>query len=616
MTIETTSKKKNILRNNEYYGMQGTFDNLYANSINNAKFKRLYNLIIAEENIKLAYRNLKTNKGSKTPSTDGKTIETLSNMTSQKLVDTVRTRLNNYKPQPIRRVEIPKSNGKVRELGIPTIMDRLMQQCIKQILEPICEAKFHERNNGFRPNRSVENALAQAYKMMQQMHLYYVVDIDIKGFFDNVNHGKLLKQLWHIGIQDKKVLCIISKMLKGEIAHIGFPEKGTPQGALLSPLLANVVLNEFDWWITSQWEEFPTRHKYINSISKNGKESNFAKYRPLRQTSHLKECYIIRYADDFKIFCRNYNDARKIFIATRQWLKERLGLEISPEKSKIVNLKKNYSEFLGFRLKVRDKGQKKVVTSHVSKKALSKIRKEAKELVKQIQKPHKDTEIATINRYNAYVFSIHNYYRIATNIQKDIDTIAFNIRRILEIRLRTRMTKKTHDKLPKYIEQRYGESKQLRYIGGYPIIPLGYVQHKSPMYKPSKVNNYTREGRKLIHDNLTCVDTDTLNDLVRNPPPESSSELNDNRISLYVGQYGKCAITGYPLNINDMIVIHKQNKKGISNDKYQNLLIVNHIGYSLIYETDKKTCEKTMRVLELSAKKKQLVRLLRGNNNL
>ena len=87
-------------------------------------------------------------------------------------------------------------------------------------------------------------------------------------------------------------------------------------------------------------------------------------------------------------------------------------------------------------------------------------------------------------------------------------------------------------------------------------------------------------------------------------------------ISLYVGQYGKCAITGYPLNINDMIVIHKQNKKGISNDKYQNLLIVNHIGYSLIYETDKKTCEKTMRVLELSAKKKQLVRLLRGNNNL
>ena len=581
--------------------MQSTFDNLYANSINNAKFKKLYNLIIAEENIKLAYRNLKTNKGSKTPGTDGKTIETLSNMTFQKLVDTVRTRLNNYRPQSIRRVEIPKSNGKVRELGIPTIMDRLMQQCIKQILEPICEAKFHERNNGFRPNRSVENALAQAYKMMQQMHLYYVVDIDIKGFFDNVNHGKLLKQLRHIGIQDKKVLCILSKMLKG---------------ALLSPLLANVVLNEFDWWITSQWEEFPTRHKYINSISKNGKESNFAKYRPLRQTSHLKECYIIRYADDFKIFCRNYNDARKIFIASQQWLKERLGLDISPEKSKIVNLKKNYSEFLGFRLKVRDKGQKKVVTSHVGKKALSKIREEAKELVKQIQKPHKDTEIAAINRYNAYVFSIHNYYRIATNIQKDIDTIAFNIRRILEIRLRTRMTKKTHDKLPKYIEQRYGESKQLRYIGGYPIIPLGYVQHKSPMYKPSKVNNYTCEGRKLIHDNLTCVDTDTLNDLVRNPPPESSSELNDNRISLYVGQYGKCAITGYPLNINDMIVIHKQNKKGISNDKYQNLLIVNHIGYSLIYETNKKTCEKTMRVLELSAKKKQLVRLLRSNNNL
>src|SRR5699024_8734745 len=119
-----------------------------------------------------------------------------------------------------------------RPLGIPTIADRLIQQCFLQILEPICEAKFHERSNGFRPNRSAEHALAQCYAMIQKRGLHYVVDIDIKGFFDNVSHGKLLKQMWNMGIQDKRVLSIISAMLKAEVAGIGFPQKGTPQGSL------------------------------------------------------------------------------------------------------------------------------------------------------------------------------------------------------------------------------------------------------------------------------------------------------------------------------------------------------------------------------------------------
>ena len=119
------------------------------------------------------------------------------------------------------------------------------------MLEPICEAKFFERSNGFRPNRSAENAIAQAERMMQNLNLHYVVDVDIKSFFDNVNHGKLLKQMWAMGIRDKKLLCIISAMLKAEVAGIGFPEKGTPQGGIISPLLSNIVLNELDWWVAS-----------------------------------------------------------------------------------------------------------------------------------------------------------------------------------------------------------------------------------------------------------------------------------------------------------------------------------------------------------------------------
>ena len=295
--------KKQQLRNYEYYNMQVVFDQLYKNSKENAKFTKLTKIIASENNIKLAYRSIKGNKGSKTKGTDGKTIVDYEGMKEEDFIQYFQDKIENYQPLSVRRVEIPKPNGKTRPLGIPCMEDRIVQQCIKQVLEPICEAKFYEHSYGFRPNRSTRHAVARYSYLVNIMKLHYVIDVDIKGFFDNVNHSKLLKQMWSLGIRDKKLLSIISKILKSEIEGIGMSSKGTPQGGIISPLLSNVVLNELDWWIASQWERLPTRHEYSGTNHK---------YRAIRNTD-LKEMHIVRYADDFKIFCSNPKSAQKVF---------------------------------------------------------------------------------------------------------------------------------------------------------------------------------------------------------------------------------------------------------------------------------------------------------------
>lgn len=606
MTTNSTKQKKNqYLRNNEYYNFQNTLDELYSKSKKGYRFSKLLPHIASEQNILLAYRNIKKNKGSRTRGSNQSTILDLAKTNPQILVKYVERRLENFKPQPVRRVEIEKDNGKKRPLGIPTIEDRLIQQCIKQILEPICEAKFHKHSYGFRPNRGTHNALARATFLMNVAKLHYAVDIDIKGFFDNVNHGKLLKQLWAMGIQDKCLISILSKMLKAEIVGEGIPTKGVPQGGILSPLLANVVLNELDWWISNQWETFPTKKDF---------DTTGHKFHSLKK-SNLKEVYIVRYADDFKLLCRNKSTANIMFKATKQWLFERLKLEVSEEKSKVVNLKKACSEFLGIKIKVHRKAFKWVTASSMKEKC---IRKCKDKLRKSIIKIQKNPNIENVLNFNAKVLGMHNYYKVATNVSRDFSDISFSLNKCLYNRTHKISSKKGTKS--KCFDKFYGRYKgKVIYISKTALFPISSVKTDFPLGFTQEKCNYTETGRKLLHNKLQSIDMSILIYLMKHPLITESTELNDNRLSLYSGQMGKCCITEKKLEIGDMELHHKKPKSIGGNDSYNNLCFVTADVHKLIHATRSETIEKYSKKLNLSKealRKLNKLRTMVGNCNI
>lgn len=558
--------KKDKLRYNEYYDMQHIYDELYAQSKNGNNFYKLLEIIGSEQNICLAYRNLKTNSGSKTAGTDGLTIDDIKHLCDEDIIMKVRSSLDNYQPKSVRRVFIPKSGSdKMRPLGIPCIWDRLVQQCILQVLEPICEPKFHNHSYGFRSNRSAHHALGRVTSLINISKYHYCVDVDIKGFFDNVNHGKLLKQIWTLGIRDKRLICIISKMLKAEIDGEGVPEKGTPQGGLLSPLLSLIVLNELDWWVSSQWETFQPKHR-----NKNGW------FQYAKKHTRLKSGFIVRYADDFKIMCSTYEEAQRFYHSTVDFLNKRLKLEISPEKSKVVNLKKNSSDFLGFKIKVIPKGKTKhgyVAKTDMNQKALKKAKTNLKLKVKDIVRHTTTFQIA---RYNLAVMGMQNYYCVATNIYNNLTEVSYALLPTTRVRF-----KKIAKLIPFETTSQDFQMKttgirpqtKIIMIADTPLLSINGVKHKNPLNFSQDICNFTEHGRSRIHEEIALVTKGEIRILLEYKDTTKSVEFNDNRISVFIAQQGNCYITNRRHSPTDMVCIYK-NITETDRDKYQNLVFV------------------------------------------
>ena len=614
--LKVSGKIRNVkkLRYAEYYNNQEQYDNLYQESLEGKTFTKIMKVIASDKNIALAYRNIKKNSGSKTPGSDGKTIKDIEKLEPEQVYQKVRNMLNNYHPKTVRRKEIPKPNGTTRPLGIPCIWDRLVQQCILQVLEPICEAKFSQNSFGFRPLKSAENAMNEVYRYINRSHLYYMVEIDIKSFFDNVNHSKLIKQIWALGIQDKQLLCIIKKILKADIlmpnGDIIIPTKGTPQGGIISPLLANIALNEFDWHMESQWSENPLAYKWKGGIAPNGTISKGSSFREMRKTN-LKELHIIRYADDIRIMCSNKLDAEKTKDHAINWLTQRLKLEVSQEKTRVVNLNKQYGEFLGIKIRTKRKGDKRVVVSHMCDKAIKKVKTALKEQIIVLQHAGNRNSFETeLAKYNSIVRGVHNYYSMATEITADCQEIHNSIYKSLYNRLHPEIQRSFPKSYADY--QNYKNCRRFAVVQGRYLLPISYCSHRQTLGSKKNTFIYTKEGRITKHSDLTFSNKHLLSELSENPITNRSIEYNDNRLSLFSAQRGKCAITHYEfLAVEEVHCHHKKPLKLGGKDNYQNLTLVLPEVHRLIHAKKEETIQKYLKMLNLNKEQIEKVNSLR-----
>jgi RNA-directed DNA polymerase len=282
---------------------------------------------IVEEVMLKAFKNVKRNRGA--AGIDKVSIGMYeANLTAN--LDSLMRELKTdaYQPKPLRRKLIPKGGGKFRPLGIPSVKDRVAHEVIRSIIQPIFEKQFHKSSHGFISGRSCITAMNELLGYHKQGY-NVVVEADIKGFFDNIPH-KLVMDMVTRELSDGKTLNTVRKFLQAGVMEDGkfiYTTKGTPQGGVISPLLANIVLNHLDWTLDSQGYKF------------------------------------VRYADDFVVLTRSFEEAEKALVAVKTCIEEDLGLELSPEKTRITNFEKGF-EFLGFfissrTIKMRPKAEKK-----------------------------------------------------------------------------------------------------------------------------------------------------------------------------------------------------------------------------------------------------------------
>ena len=435
-------------------------------------YERLYRNLYNKELFLLAYQNIYASQGNMTQGTDGKTIDAMSLNRIDGIIASLKD--ESYQPQPSRRTYIPKKNGKMRPLGIPSFDDKLVQECVRLLLEAVYEGAFAKTSHGFRPNHSCHTALSQVQVCFTGVKWF--VEGDIKSFFDNINHEVMVDILAE-RIKDERFLRLIRKFLKA-----GYLEEwqyhntysGTPQGGIISPILANIYLDKLDRYMEElkrQFDKgteratFPATYelekkrgvlakKLRNASTDEEKNELSAKIRELDRRklalphsdpfdTHFKRLQYVRYADDFLIgVIGSKKDARQVKSDVGTFIKEHLHLEMSPEKTLITH-GSDFAHFLGYLITVsREQNSTRTKTGFTRRTYVGKVKlyvpKEKwlnrllsygalkisydkthgnKEVWEPVRRPGliRLDDIEILNQYNAEVRGMYNYYRLANN---------------------------------------------------------------------------------------------------------------------------------------------------------------------------------------------------------
>ena len=537
------------------------------------KYERLYRYLFSEEMFAVAYQRIYAKQGNMTPGTDGKTIDEMSIERIERLIVSLKD--ESYQPHPARRVYIPKKNGKKRPLGIPSFEDKLVQEVVRLLLEAIYEGHFEGTSHGFRPHRSCHTALGMIQKSFAGAKWF--IEGDIKGFFDNIDHNVLISILRE-RISDERFLRLIRKFLNAGYVEDWKYNKtysGTPQGGIISPILANIYLDKFDKYIKEYAAKFrkgdrrsinpeywrlnnkknrlkqklqktsdeQMRKSYLYEIAQLSKQMLSIPHKDAMDADFRRLQYV-RYADDFLIsVIGSKSECETIKADITQFMREQLKLELSDEKTLITHAQ-DKAKFLGYEIFIRKSDAVKrnkdgvlkrdfngavvlTLNSAVIQKKLTEYNAlevrniDGKDIwwskPRRYMTPMKPEDI--LAQYNAEIRGLYNYYSLATNVSKECASFAF----IMKMSMFKTLGWKLNTSARK-VRQKYQKDKDF-------VIPYNDAKGKQ------KYRVFYNEGFKKRNAQFD-VDYDKLPQTMYVPYPSLVERLKDGRCEL-CGKEGK-----------------------------------------------------------------------------
>ena len=537
------------------------------------KYERLYRYLFSEEMFAVAYQRIYAKQGNMTPGTDGKTIDEMSLERIERLIVSLKD--ESYQPHPARRVYIPKKNGKKRPLGIPSFEDKLVQEVVRLLLEAIYEGHFEGTSHGFRPHRSCHTALGMIQKSFAGAKWF--IEGDIKGFFDNIDHNVLISILRE-RISDERFLRLIRKFLNAGYVEDWKYNKtysGTPQGGIVSPILANIYLDKFDKYIKEYAAKFrkgdrrsinpdywrlnnkknrlkqklqktsdeQMRKSYLYEIAQLSKQMLSIPHKDAMDADFRRLQYV-RYADDFLIsVIGSKSECETIKADITQFMREQLKLELSDEKTLITHAQ-DKAKFLGYEIFIRKSDAVKrnkdgvlkrdfngavvlTLNSAVIQKKLTEYNAlevrniDGKDIwwskPRRYMTPMKPEDI--LAQYNAETRGLYNYYSLAANVSKECASFAF----IMKMSMFKTLGWKLNTSARK-VRQKYQKDKDF-------VIPYNDAKGKQ------KYRVFYNEGFKKRNAQFD-VDYDKLPQTMYVPYPSLVERLKDGRCEL-CGKEGK-----------------------------------------------------------------------------